>query len=476
MKKLFSIIAALALVITLTACTEDLQPKVTDLETKIATLEAQISTLEGEKDVLTTDLTSATESNTSKDGVIAEQIIDIEELEEDIQFLQEHVAELQGQLFDKVITISVKSVDGTVETSTIGVNDDYEGTVFDLLDASFEVTATVSQYGHYITGLEDLQPTNGAYISFTKNGVASMVGVDTATYDDGDEFSFELVWWDMTEKAVSDGIDLFLENQASNYVNATTIDYSVMAALAQLGVVEEYVTDAEVQAYVDGLDITTATGYFKAIVILEAAGLDATTLYSDLNAIAAPAVFGGTGYQLQAFNVNTTTTDFSAFETAALTNLASSGNTPVDLGVDSGAITVLALSNYKEETGVDSLIGDWVSYIKTNQTENGAILDKDFGWGASENGATLAQAVVGLVSVGVNPKGGDTTMADMTKLNYDLVNRLCEYQNADGSFNWLLEDTEPNLGFTTPQGFLALVTYYEFSNSYGTATNPYNFE
>lgn len=436
MKRLFSIVAALLLVISLAACTDDtqtvLETKVTDLEAQITTLEAQITTLEGDK------------------------------------------TSLEAQLFDKVITISVKGVDGTVESNVIGVNDTYDGSVYDLLNATFDVTATLGAYGHFISGLGDLQPTNGAYISFSKNGESSMVGVDSAIFDDGDEFLFELIWWDTTAESVSNGIDLFLENQAANYVNATTIDYSVMAALSKLGKVEDFVTDAEVQAYVDGLTITTGNDYFKAIVILEAAGLDATSLKESLNGIAAPGGYGTTGYQLQAFNTSTTTVDYSVFEMLALADYAI--NTPVIAGIDSGAIGILALSNYLE-TEVDAAITtDWVSFIKDSQTENGAVLDKDFGWGSTENSATTAQAIIGLVSVNVNPKGGDATLTDMTKLNYDLVARLCEFQNTDGSFDWLMDAEEADLAFSTPQAFLALAAYYEYSNLYDTAVNVYDFK
>ena len=109
--------------------------------------------------------------------------------------------------FDKVVTLSVKLKDGTTNSSTLGINDGYKGTLYDLLNVSFDVTGTVSQYGTFITSIEDLHPANGAYISFAKNGESSMVGVDEAIIEDGDVFSFELVWWDTTEETVSNGID-----------------------------------------------------------------------------------------------------------------------------------------------------------------------------------------------------------------------------------------------------------------------------
>lgn len=459
MKKLFSILAALALVISLSACTEDLQPKITELETKITELETQVTGLESQITTLEGDKTTL---ETSEASLLAEKAA-----------LEAQIQELQDLIFDQTIVLTLKNTDDSLVKKSVGFNDDFDGTLFDLLDETFAVTATESEYGHYITAIEDLQPTNGAYIALLKNGVMSSVGVDAVSFEDGDVFTFEVQFWDMTEKAVFDGINLFLEEQADSYVNATTIDYSVMAALAHLGLEEEYVSDAEVQAYVDGLTLSTGTEYFKAIVILEAAGLDSSSLKVALNDIAAPAGYGGTGYQLQALNSGETTVDSSTFETAALADLAAT--TPADLGIDSGAITILALSNYIDEDGVDQLITDWVTYIKDNQLESGAILPKDFGWGSTENAATMAQAVIGLVAAGVNPKGSDATLTDMSVLNYNLIDSLCGYQNEDGSFNWVLSSEDPDRAFSTPQAFLALSVYYSYSNSFNTAVNAYDF-
>lgn len=470
MKKLFSIFTALMFVIALSACTEDLQPKVTELETKVTELEASLEALQNEKAGLETDKSDLSVSVSSLEETIENLNTAITNKNDEISDLQNQIKDLQDQLFDSVITISVTTLDGSIKTSTLGVNDDYEGTLFDLLNASFEVEATLGQYGHFITKLEDLEPLNGAYISFTKNGEMAMLGVDSIPFSDGDTFAFELVWWDTTEEAVYHAIDLFLENHAADYVNETSIDYNVISALSILGVEEEYVTDEQVQAYVDGLTLTTGNDYFKAITILEAAGLDATTLYQELNTIAAVGGFGATGYQLTAFSSNGTTVDYSTFENAALTDL--SNNTPLSLGVNSGAISVIALSNYLEEDGVPALISEWVSYIKTNQLDTGAVTDIDFGWGQTEDASTMSQAVLGLIAVGVNPKGNDQTGTDMTQLNYNLISELLTYQTETGSFNWT--NTE-DLLFSTPQAFLAIVSYQEFSNNY-SPVNPYSFQ
>lgn len=463
MKKLFSIITALMLVLTLTACTEDLQPKVTELEQKITELEASIDDLTKEKEDLQTAVSEYTESVNSKDESITLK-------EAQIKALEDQIKDLQALIFDNVITFSIKEEDGSTTNTSVGYNDDYEGTLYDLLTANLSVTALDTEYGPMIMGIETLQSMNGSYIAFSVNGEMAMTGVSTTPFSNDDVFTFEIMWWDNTEKMVNDAINLFLENHASDYVNATSINYSVMSALSMLGIEEDYVTDTEVQTYVDSLTLTTGNDYFKAITILEAAGLDASTLYSELNEIAAPGGYGATGYQLTAFASNGTSVDFSAFETTALSDLST--NTPLDLGVDSGAITIIALSNYQTETGVDVLINDWVSYIKTNQLDTGAILDKDFGWGSTENSATMAQAVLGLVSVNVNPKGTDATSEDMTQLNYNLIASLLSYQTETGSFNWT--DSE-DLAFATPQALLALVAYQQFSNNF-SAVNPYHFE
>ncbi len=438
MKKLFSILTLLVLIIGLTGC--ESESEIADLEAQVLDLETQISSLQ--------------EDNNS--------------LEDDITDLETQLQDLQELLFDNVITFTFTDIFGNNINSTIGYDDDFEGTLFDLLDDNFEVGFTESEYGKYIYSLEELNPINGSFIAFYKNGAMSMVGVEQATYTNGDVFGFEISWYDTTEQAVFNAINLFLDEQVDNYLSETYIDYSIVLGLSVLGKLEEYISDETITTYISGLTPSSITEYFKIIMILEAANLDATSYYTALNNIVAVGGYGITAYGLLGLDANSHSEDYTSFVSAALSDLNT--NTPESLGLDSGGISLVALSNYTTETGVATLITDYATWIKDDQLESGGIMTIDFGWGTSENAASISQVILGLVANGIDP-----TSADYTKINGDLVSRLTEFQTETGIFDWdLTDDVADDAAFSTPQAFLALAVYYTYSNTY-TAVNPFDF-
>jgi outer membrane murein-binding lipoprotein Lpp len=438
MKKLFSILTVLVLIIGLAGCVSE--SEIVDLETQILDLEAQISTLQEENDGL----------------------------EEEKVDLEAQLQDLQELLFDNVITFTFTDIFGNKVNSTVGYDNDFEGTLFDLLDSEFEVGFTESEYGKYIYSLEELNPLNGSFIAFYKNGAMSMVGVEQATYTNGDVFDFEINWYDTTEQAVFNAINLFLDEQVDNYLTETNINYNIVLGLSVLGKLEEYITDETITTYISGLTPSSITDYFKIIMILEAADLDATSYYTALNQIVAVGGYGQTAYGLLGLDANSHSEDYSSFVTAALSDLNT--NTPESLGLDSGGISLVALSNYTTETGINTLINDYATWIKDDQLESGGIMTIDFGWGTSENAASISQVILGLVANGIDP-----TSADYTKTNGDLVSRLTEFQTETGIFDWdLTDDIADDTTFSTPQAFLALAVYYTYSNTY-TAVNPFNF-
>ena len=459
MKKLFSILLILTLTVGLSSCT-------TRLEEEIALLEEQISTLTTQKELYQQVIDDLGNSATNAAETIAD-------LEEDIEALEEEILALQEMIYENVITFTFTDVYGNFSSKTVGYHDDYEGTLFDLLEANFDVTYTDSTFGKFITELEDLNPTNGSYISFLINGEVAMVGVDAAPFDDTDVFSFEISWFDNTEKAVFEAIELFLMNQVQNYTNETYMDYNVLAGLSVLGKLEDYVSLEDVETYLGTLTLTTIQDYFKVIIIKESMSLDASLEYTALNAILAPGDYGQTAFGLLAMNAGNTIEDFSAYEALALADLQL--NTPFNIGLDAGGISLVALSDYTDEAGVEALITEFANWISTDQLASGGIKTRNMVYGdvtyfGTENAASISQVILGLVASGIDP-----TSAAYTKDN-DLVFRLTEFQLEDGSFDWDLTDEITNdLAFSTPQAFLALAAYYQFSNSFGTAVNPYLF-
>ena len=82
----------------------------------------------------------------------------------------------------------------------------------------------------------------------------------------------------------------------------------------------------------------------------------------------------------------------------------------------------------------------------------------------------MSQVILGLLANGIDPTG-----TDYTKGTNNLISRLLDFGTETGSFDYVLDDelTE-DLAFSTPQAFLALVTYQVFANTY-SAVNPYDF-
>jgi len=393
----------------------------------------------------------------------------VDTYEDQIADLEAQIAELQAQIYDNVITVTFENDEGNYSSGTIGFNDDFEGTLLELLEVEFDVQYTTSEYGAFIYGIEGISTMTGNFISFGKNGEASMVGVDSTIFTDGDVFSFTLTWWDTKLQAVNEGIELFLQNHAADYVNETTVNYNVLVALDLMGLTNEYITQAEVEALVDTTSLTSNTDYFKAILSLQVVGSDVSQLYTDFATTASIGAYGGTAYGLLALNSATHSADYTSFESSALTSYDT--ESPYDLGLDSGGITLVALSEYVGDTEVDAMITEFATWISTDQLLSGGIMTRDLGWGASENSASISQVILGLVANGIDPCGVDYTQGDN-----NLVARLLEFQTDTGSFDWVLTDEiNEDLAFSTPQAFLALVVYQQYVNTM-SAVNPYSFK
>lgn len=439
MKKLFSILSVMVLVLGLTACSteSDLKKQIQTLQDQVAELEASIATKDTE-----------------------------------ISGLNAQIIALQDELFDNVITFTFTDETESTENYTVGYDDDFEGSLYDLLNDNFNVVSSEYSGSHMLLEVEDLSPVTGQYIGVYRNDAFAMVGIDDLTFTDGDIFDFVLAWWDATEEAVDSAITLFLDEQIDNYTSVENLDYNVVAALSLLGMLDDYVTVSEVESwvtsYLEAHEVLSVTDYFKLIVMSQAVGLNTEAYYIALNDIVAPAPYGGTAYGLLGMDTNSHSVDYTDYITLALADLTTT--TPSDLGLDSGGISLVALSNYTTETGVDTLISDFASWMSSTQLPSGGILTKDFGWGTSENSSSMAQAALGLIANGYNPAG-----TDFTKGTNDLMLRLTQYQLENGTFDWILDDGNVTTTFGTPQAFLTLVAYYTYSNNGNIAVNPFDF-
>ena len=468
MKKLFSVVLLLALTLVLVGCTEDKD----ELRAQIETLQEQVLFLQEEMiDIMETQAETEDELDT-KNGIIID-------LHEEIADLQDQIEALQAATYDMVLTFEATDLFGNTVYRTMGVDETDELSLFDIAEDVYDLTYTTSEYGHFLIGIEDFEVPFGSYLAFYKNGTMSTVGIDDATYADGDLFTFQVEWYDATEQAVFEALHRFIDNQLANYLNEDYIDYNVLLGCQSLcdghPVYERIVNDMQlINDYVEAMAPDTVQAYFKAIMIMHAVGYDDAIildLVTDLSQIVATGPYGQTAYGLLALDSYYHEVDYSAYVTAALADLTTT--TPYDLGLDSGGISLVALARYAGQPGIQDLIDDYVEWIQTDQLATGGIATRDMGWGTSENAASLAMVVLGLIANGIDPAGDDFTVTNGDTTT-NLVLRLSEFQTDIGTFDWDLTDaTFDDPMFSTPQAFLALATYYKHAND-DTYTNPFD--
>lgn len=123
--------------------------------------------------------------------------------------------------------------------------------------------------------------------------------------------------------------------------------------------------------------------------------------------------------------------------------------------VDMTAMTLIGLAPYQDENlEVANAIDRAVDYLSETQDDNGGYYDSYNGGYSSES---VAQVIVGLASVGIDPT------SDRFTKNLHLLEHLFLYKTEDGLYKHLVEDTNPNV-FANQQAFLALVYFNEFMN------------
>ncbi|AJO21291.1 MULTISPECIES: terpenoid cyclase [Heyndrickxia] len=114
--------------------------------------------------------------------------------------------------------------------------------------------------------------------------------------------------------------------------------------------------------------------------------------------------------------------------------------------VDSTGMVLTALGTYqdKHDKDVNTAIRDGIKYLKAAEKENASF----------DNSCTTAQAIIGLVSVGVDP-----STDDFVKKGMNPISALSTYKDAkNGGYKWQTA-SESSDSFSTEQVFQALVAY-----------------
>ena len=470
MKKLFSAALIILVALALTGCTTtDTTDLEADLQAKIdliAVYESQL--IEYQEDLL---LLNETLAIRDADILIAED--DKSDLSETIESLQQDLEYLQSLIYENVITITLDDGYGAFVSRTVGFNDDFEGTLFDLLEGEFSVGYTESEYGIFLNSVDVLDTVYGNYISLSKNGIASLVGIEDITITDNDVISLDIIWWDTLQQNVYEAIKLFVDEQASNYVNEIDLDYNVMIALNQLDLIDIY-TNGDTHLLIDESALVSSNDYVKAAYKLNNISVTNSSVLTSLDDVLPSVSSYSYALTLNALNAfDNTGSNFTTFETTVL-DYYKLTETPFDLGADAGGMALTTLSYYSDQTEIQALIDEYAQWISDDQLPSGGFLTRDMTWGettypGTENAATMSQIILGLLANGFDPSGIDYTQGEN-----NLISRILEFQNEDGSFDYLYGDELADEDFSTPQAFLALVMYHAYVNNNFEAINAYN--
>jgi len=144
----------------------------------------------------------------------------------------------------------------------------------------------------------------------------------------------------------------------------------------------------------------------------------------------------------------------------------SDGGFPLATGeassVDMTAMAVAALAPERTQAKVQTAIDQAVQYLSAQQQANG-------GYSAynDDSSESVSQVIVALTSAGINPKD-----ARFTKSNGDLITRLSQFRQANGTYSHTVGSASDNIA--TEQALLALVAYQQYMNSGNTIYNLAN--
>lgn len=345
-----------------------------------------------------------------------------------------------------------------VVTEIVDVKDETR-TLFDVLQDRFDITYKSYDFGPMLESISTkegrftIEAPEGSFIAFYVNGEPSMVGVNEIYVKKDHTYRLALEWWDQ-DAHIAYIINRFIDQHAATYVNDQMLDIHVVIALAHLGLLEDYISLEEALADYSSIDSDnmSVSELYKAILTIHALGGDVSNFVrllverNDTKKYSAP-------YALIGLNCGHHGVDVSAYESELLETLIGTNMPSQALGLDLSGITLAALSPYIEREDVSAVIQDYLMFLENNLNEFGGIRDEHF----DENASSLAQLIIGLIAIDVNRLSNV-----LTNENANLIHRLLDFSNDDGTFYWSLDSDHPDLSFSTPQAFLALVLYQKY--------------
>ena len=373
-----------------------------------------------------------------------------------------NVYDIDGEKLGAVEVTKDKNFDGTVK-----------GVLLTELCDSFDVVYTESDYGPYITSIAGSVVDSNYYVSILENGEYSMVGINDIVIDDGDVFDFAVVTWkefDETDLLVDKLFYKFFKEQINESFPETGFSYPLLAAINKACHASSYgfaYYDTNVvnsnfdskQAYIesysgDFASEATVSPLLKAALVKSCYEFENDSIETALNGLDTEALNSlfYAPYYLMACKLNGTEPmqavldyyeDLLKYETPCDSVL---------LALQAYALYADKFENYEDT--VNSTLANEASAV----TENG-FNDE---WGGI-NCASTAQLIMTLVALNLNPRD---------YLDLDIVKALLGYEK-DGSFLYTADAIEPDLSFSTPQAYAALIAYKMYRDL-NTAINIYD--
>lgn len=427
MKKFYTLIICLLLVF-ITGCTVTSGTNNAEYETKIAELEEKVASLEAK---------------------ISEKNAEIEEKDKRIN-------ELTEQLNKKAIkyTISVYDIDGEelANKEIIGKEGDK---LVDALNNNFDVVSAQTDWGTSIISIEGSVVDANYYLACYENDEYAMVGADQLILENNDKIKYVSECWntdfDETDKLVDKIIYHFMKNDFAGIyekVDSTGktpyYDYYLTSAVIMMMKFgydqsifnfnfENVASLKEVLENKDWQSETVQNNFMKGGITMLALGADMTNFTSALNA--------QTKYNYwqaivaKALNI----------ENDVLTSTINGWKAPTTAG-DSSMMQLSAYSLFmtKEELGTTAIDETYKKLTSTGVDS----------WGV--NGASTAQFILGLCNLGLKVR--DYTVSIDENNVTDPITILTNYA-IEGGLKYKLTDEKVDLGYTTPQGITALLTY-----------------
>jgi len=205
MKKTFFSFIILVLLFITAGCTvnsnnAELEKQIADLQQQVTDLNNQVTQLQNEKK-------SLEERNA--------------ELENELKLTKEKLSK-----YETAYSIEVIDIDGEILGGKVFTVNEFD-TVWEALKENFVVSYTESEYGPYISSINNSVVDNNYYISIYENGVAASTGVEGLVIDNNDEFKFVVECWNTVSSGygVLDEIDVLVDKAIYYYAKNYMVDY-----------------------------------------------------------------------------------------------------------------------------------------------------------------------------------------------------------------------------------------------------------